>query len=101
MTCFGNESVADFKHLTMTQQFYTQIHAFHGAVVLELIIQSFPNLGERNLRHRQAETAFKFWAWFQISAADPKTTLRRDVTNGELALKFRLIAGGSTLNPVG
>ena len=31
---FGNESIADFKHLSMTQQFYTKIHVFHGAVVL-------------------------------------------------------------------
>ena len=43
---FGNESIADFKHLTMTQQFYAKIHTFRGGVVLQLVDQSFPNLGE-------------------------------------------------------
>ena len=33
MTWFGNESIADFNHLTMTQQFYMQNYVFHGAVV--------------------------------------------------------------------
>ena len=30
---FGNESIADFKHSSMTQQFNTKTHVFHGAVV--------------------------------------------------------------------
>ena len=60
MTWFGNESISDFKHLAMTQQFYTQIQVFHGAVVLYLITQSFPNLGERNPWPIQVETTSKF-----------------------------------------
>ena len=30
----GNENIADFKHLTMTHQFYTKIHTFQGGVAL-------------------------------------------------------------------
>ena len=45
---FGNESIADSRHLTMTQQFCTKIHIFRGAVVLLLIIQLLPSVGERN-----------------------------------------------------